>query len=680
MHLKVTTKIQNVVAGGALTLLLILSASSSLLADDETVVFRKWVDAAFLGNVAGFSTNDTEFSMGVPFSFVYDGKSSTDFLQSWKREVKSEAPSKGKERHVITYTDPKTGLEVRCEATCFTGRPAIDWVMYFKNNGKTDTPILERIRPMDLGVKVPEGPVILHRLTGAGHKDGFDFLPISEVIQAKTHINFVPESGRSSSGNAPFFNLEWNGGGLVGAIGWTGAWTFSLERNEGYQVALQSGQMTTHLKLLPGEQIRTPRILLISWKGNDRFLGHNRLRHLLLDHYVPRINGEIAIPPVSKLTIGLNLTEKSQKDLMPDLMEAGVENFWIDAGWYEGRTVGNWAWGVDDWVPKKAGYPNGLRPVSDEAHKLGMKFTLWLEPERVWPFCRIAKEHPEWLINGSKDALYNLGNTDARIWMTDFLSKCITDWGIDIFRNDANIAPLYYWPKADVPDRQGIAEIRYIEGLYTMWDELLKRHPALLIDNCASGGRRIDLEMISRSVPLWQSDSACSGPHPVPDQIQNAGLGLYVPLHSSGVWAFDKYNFRSVATLGCCICPDIAKDKKLFESAKKMIAEVKSLRPYYLGDYYPLLEINSSESAWCGWQYDRPDLGKGFAMCFRRAQSPYPKVELSLHGLDTNSTYQVTNMDTGTKQTLTGAEMSKQFAVEILEKPGSVLFVYEKVK
>ncbi len=41
-----------------------------------------------------------------------------------------------------------------------------------------------------------------------------------------------------------------------------------------------------------------------------------------------------------------------------------------------------------------------------------------------------------------------------------------------------------------------MTEIRYVEGHYAMWDELRARHPGLWIDNCASGGRRIDLETL----------------------------------------------------------------------------------------------------------------------------------------------------------------------------------------
>ena len=144
---------------------------------------------------------------------------------------------------------------------------------------------------------------------------------------------------------------------------------------------------------------------------------------------------------------------------------------------------------------------------------MGLKFLLWFEPERVVTNTAIAREHPEFLLKGGNSSLYNLGDPAARRWLTDLLSKRITEFGLDTYRNDFNIDPLGFWRANDAPDRQGISEIRYIEGLYAMWDELLAKHPGLWIDNCASGGRRIDIEMISRSVNLWRSDTGCAPGH-----------------------------------------------------------------------------------------------------------------------------------------------------------------------
>ena len=113
---------------------------------------------------------------------------------------------------------------------------------------------------------------------------------------------FAP--GTISSGMAnivgylPFFNVQWGDGGLIGAIGWTGQWVLDLQRSE-TGVRVQSGQETTHFKLHPGEEVRTPRILLLQWKGKDRFVGQNALRRLLIAHYVPRIDGQVALPPVA---------------------------------------------------------------------------------------------------------------------------------------------------------------------------------------------------------------------------------------------------------------------------------------------------------------------------------------------------------------------------------------------
>jgi alpha-galactosidase len=315
-----------------------------------------------------------------------------------------------------------------------------------------------------------------------------------------------------------------------------------------------------------------------------------------------------------------------------------------------------------------------------------MQFVLWFEPERVTPNSRIAKEHPEWVFHaGPGDGLLNLGDPAARQWLTDYLSKCFRDWGVDIFRNDFNIDPLRFWKAADAADRQGMAEIRYIEGFYQFWDDLVRRQPALTIDNCASGGRRIDLETVSRSYPLWRSDTPCAGvganAWSTTDQIQTAGLSLYVPQHTEGVWSFSPYVFRSAATMGASISMDVRGKEGSPELARQAIGEVKELRPLYFGDYYPLLEINASEQAWSGWQFDRPELGRGFAMLFRRPHSPYNGVDVHLRGLDPQGKYAVEFRETYVaqqKRTMTGAELAR-LRVEIGSSPGSVLIAYRKM-
>ena len=635
-------------------------------------------------------SGEAGFGPQVPFSFLLDGKASAELLSHWQRTQTDLPAASGRERHIITYRDAATGLEVRCEATLFANYPAVEWVLTISNTGTTDSPLLEQIRPLDLRVKAPADSIMFRHSYGSANA-ATDFLPLDEALPPNGQINLAPNGGRSSDGSLPFFNLDWGSGGLVGAVGWSGQWALHCGRNGGQELTLQTGQQTTHFKLHPGESIRTPRILLVSWQGGERMRGHNLLRRLLLEQYTPRQQGLLQVPPITQNTwftynSGNDVTEANQLQEIAAMAPLGVEAYWLDAGWFEG----GWPSGVGSWVPRADAFPHGLKPLGDAAHARGMKFVVWFEPERVSPGSRIAKEHPQWVLHaGDGDGLFNLGDPAARQWLADLLSRCIEEWGIDIYRNDFNIDPLRFWQADDAAnapkgDRQGMAEIRYIEGFYALWDELLRRHPGLIIDDCASGGRRIDLETLTRSLPLWRSDTPTGGKAmPVWDQAQTAGLSLYVPLHASGLWQFDPYIARSVATMGTdlsmnSLTPEF-KTAAAQSQAQRALQEIKTLRPLYLGDYYPLLDINLDEHHWCGWQFHRADLNRGFVMCFRRSQSPYEQVDVDLHGLEPNALYEVTFVDSGRKQTFSGVALSHQFGLSINAAPGSILLTYRKV-
>lgn len=75
--------------------------------------------------------------------------------------------------------------------------------------------------------------------------------------------------------------------------------------------------------------------------------------------------------------------------------------------------------------------------------------------------------------------------------------------GFRFYRQDFNLDPLGYWRHKDAADRKGITMMRYIEGLYAYWDRIASSWPESLREECASGGRRIDLETLQR-MPLHQ--------------------------------------------------------------------------------------------------------------------------------------------------------------------------------
>ena len=201
-----------------------------------------------------------------------------------------------------------------------------------------------------------------------------------------------------------------------------------------------------------------------------------------------------------------------------------LDYWWMDAGWYE-HHGGGWP-KVGTWFVDTNRFPHGLKAISDYAHKNGIKILVWFEPERVASGTWLTKNHPEWILGGEKGGVLNLGNKEALSWLIEHIDNLIITQGIDLYRQDFNIDPLNYWRANDAPDRQGITEIKYVMGFLYFWDELRRRHPNMLIDSCASGGRRNDVETMRRAVPLWRSDYAIE---PTGTQCMTYGISMWLP-------------------------------------------------------------------------------------------------------------------------------------------------------
>ena len=220
-----------------------------------------------------------------------------------------------------SYEDKATGLRVTVETKRFKDHPhAIDWVAYFENHGNADTPVIENILPLDLTAPMADKEKLtLHHAKGSScHID--DFIPRATELGLNAwprtnRITLAPLYGRSSNGTLPFMNLQHAGGGMAIAIGWSGQWSATFERTaEGVHVT--AGMERTHLSLRPGEKIRTPRILLVQWEGDDAEIGNNALRRVMIDHYLPRIDGKLVMPPAAQCIQGYYyLTGKAGEEL-----------------------------------------------------------------------------------------------------------------------------------------------------------------------------------------------------------------------------------------------------------------------------------------------------------------------------------------------------------------------------
>ncbi len=659
-------------------------------------------------SAASGSTHDwitANFAKGVipPFSFVYGGKESRTFIRSWEyRMEKLVTTDPAIEKSLYTWRDPKSGLLVKCTVTGYSDFPAAEWTIEFKNSSKTNTPLIEKAKVADYTFRFDqEGSVTLHHSRGSSGERS-DFEGYEDVLGAGKNVYMTPSGGRSSDNTAfPFFNVVMPGNqGVLTAIGWTGKWYADVKQADSKSWSLNAGMERMKTVLYPDEQIRTPEVCLLFWKGADRMIGHNLFRQFVLKHHSRMINGKPAeLPLAATLGAGGPLpcnefscaTESYCIAVTQRYKQFGIipEVLWIDAGWYTG--CGSWWENVGNWTVNKINFPNGLKPVSDAVHQVGAKFILWFEPERVVAGTAFDKQYSQFLIKipdtvknpeigrfSSNMYLFDLGNPAAREWLTNYISDLIRTNGVDYYRQDFNFDPYPYWKYNDKPNRIGMTEIRHIEGLYAYWDALLKNFPNMVIDNCASGGRRLDLETITRSSPLWRTDYSYGEPNGY--QCHTYGLNFYLPLHGTGNVTPSVYTFRSSMSSAMVATWDLNNSSWSQTLLQTIMKDFKRLRPFYYGDYYPLtpnVKI-TTDSIWLSYQQNRPDQGDGIILAFRRPDCAVESITVKPKGLEPNTSYSVLFEDTGVKVVKTGSELMKGVLMETKEKPGSLLISYKK--
>ena len=648
-----------------------------------------WADArVFLENGESVWLADLVMAQGPvsadpgnpPFSFTYAGRSSTELLKSWKMTRESKSLDDTRTQHTITYADPDTGLEVRWQGIAYQDFPSVEWTLHFKNMDTRDSPIIENIRALDIGMERGDaGEFLLHHFVGSPCQIN-DYEPLETALTPNSTTRIAGARGRATSSDLCYFNIQSTcGDGLIVGLGWPGQWAAEFARDGAKILRVRAGQELTHFKLLPGEEVRAPLVALQFWQG-DWGRAQNVWREWMIEHNLPRPGGKALAPFITADTSAqfgemINANEENQIYFIDRYIEERlkIDYWWMDAGWYvcDGSWPKTGTWEVDT---KR--FPRGLRAITDHAHAKGINIIVWFEPERVAPGTWLADNHPEWVLGGKNGGLLDLGNPDARQWLTDHVDKLLTDQGIDLYRQDFNMDPLDLWRGNDAEDRQGITEIKHIEGLFTYWDELRRRHPNLLIDTCASGGRRNDLETLRRAVPLWRTDCPFN---PTATQCHTYGISFWIPLSGTGVKVIDNYDFRSNAAPEFTCHWDLREKGLDYDLMRRQLQEWRQYSANFMGDYYPLTPYSTDTGAWMAWQFDRPESGQGMVQVFRRPDSVYLSAQFPLKGLDAQSQYAVKDMDKDEVLNMTGRDlMEKGLPVTIPGKPAALVFVYRK--
>jgi alpha-galactosidase len=351
----------------------------------------------------------------------------------------------------------------------------------------------------------------------------------------------------------PFFlanrpGQAWEESGLVyfGALAFSGSWRITAEHLPSGDVRIHGGYnpFDFRLELAPGQRHVTPAwvcgVVGDGWGGASR-----RLHAFTRRRVLPRAPGWAEERPVlynSWEATYFDLSFDGQTELARKAAAIGVEMFCVDDGWFGARR--NDLAGLGDWVVSPEVFPDGLDPLIDVVHGLGMRFGIWVEPEMINPDSDLYRQHPDWALHfpgrprseARSQLILDFGRPEVVAHIYDALDRLLSQHAIDFFKWDMN-------RNVSEPGSAAGQAIwyRHAEAVYGIMDRLRRAHPHLSIESCSGGGARIDLGILARTDQFWTSDNTDAF-----DRIRiQEGCSLVYPAMAMEAWVTDVPNHQT---------------------------------------------------------------------------------------------------------------------------------------
>ncbi len=644
-----------------------IDATEAMVSEEENEFCKNWFDDTILNVV----------SNNFPFTFKVDGKKFS--IADWKNIEVEDAEKKyqnGETKNII-FTNESNRLQVVLEATLFPQNATCQWTVYIKNTGTENSGVISDFYALNSSFET--GKAELYYSMGS-NTAASDFSLIKKNLSAKT-IGFGGVDGKPTENYLPYFNIFGEEFGMVVGIGWTGQWASSFSNKSG-ETVITAKQENFNAYLLPGEEIRSPLVSVSFYETDNALKGFNMFREWIMDCVYPENVTQSSYTVMEVAGPVSTRTSDEIIDILNDLDEELYEHtdaFWMDAGWYSYNE--GWYDGVGNWTVDKSRYDNGIIELSDYAKNKGLGHTLWYEPERVYTgteFYNIGSQNAEWLISadGEDNLMWNLANEDALKYYSEYILASLKENGVTIYRQDFNFAPLKYWQKADeefYDGRTGICENHYVTNEYKYLDYLTENIDGLIIDNCASGGKRLDLEMAYRSIAFWRSDYNCAYHPDLFDatQSQTYGISFWLPITGSALYMANEYACRS-AVMPLMLMDFFSHQNEEFDYYNEQRAQMGER-------YYPLEFGSFDNDKMMAMQYSTEDATSGMVLIYKRANVTDTEYTLYLNGLHTATNYKLYDIDNPEKvYTMEGIKlMNYGLTLPLPEGEKAIIIMFE---
>lgn len=401
----------------------------------------------------------------------------------------------------------KSGIKIEpCQRIYEEGAVVESW-LHIRNDGEAPAAVP---RTDSLVLELPQGDYELIYYTSSW---GNEFQPIRHKLTEEVHL--CNQTGRSSQGMHPWFTLIGPDARIMtGTIMWSGNWAIHFEPHaNGLCVRAGIDESLLQKTLMPGEAMETPHVAVAYAASGDLNDTSVLLARVGRAHWIP------ACGATDSLAVEWNhwwvyedkiIDETVFRQNVDIASELGFELCTLDAGWF-GPSDAEVSW-FDvrgDWdLVNEARFPSGIRALSDYTHAKGMKFGLWCEIEALGQKAHLAIEQPDFsaLRDGNPIGYVCFGNPAVQEWAFHVLDRLITDYRCDWVKLDFNLDPMAGCNRVDHGHGAGDGLYEHYVGYYNVLDKIRAKHPDVVLENCASGGLRIDLGMLRHTHTTFLSD------------------------------------------------------------------------------------------------------------------------------------------------------------------------------
>lgn len=513
------------------------------------------------------------------------------------------------------------------------------------------------IEALDFGVlHLPRGTTELTSVFGNWAREFTtqrERLPVGSRVIEQRGVQTGHASNPFFLANRPGQAWEECGHVYFGALAFSGSWRITAEHLPTGDVRIHGGYnpFDFRLNLEPGQRHVTPAWVCgvsdSGWGGASR-----RLHAFTRQRVLPRAPGWAEERPIlynSWEATEFNLSYTGQVELARKAAAIGVEMFCVDDGWFGARRTD--CAGLGDWVVSPEVFPDGLDPLIDEVHGLGMRFGIWVEPEMVNPDSDLYRQHPDWVLHfpgrsrseARSQLILDFGRTEVVAHIYEALDRLLSQHPIDFIKWDMN-------RNVSEPGSAAGQAIwhRHAAAVYDIMDRLRRAHPHLSIESCSGGGGRIDLGILARTDQFWTSDNTDAF-----DRMRiQEGCSLVYPAMAMEAWVTDAPNLQTGRTSPLSLRFDVAMRGALgiganlnhlsqaeLEECASFVAFYKRIRRVVQqGDLYRLEQLEEYGASVV--QYVLPDRREAvYSVTIREHQIDQYRPATVLRGLNPSATY-----------------------------------------